>query len=938
MRYFYLFCLFFLLIAATASAQNSYSIKGKITDSVENAKLGNSTIVVLEAKDSIMIRFTRAAADGSFSISGLTKGKFIVLVSYPDYADYTEQFTLDSVHQTHNFGNINMNLKSRLLKEVIIKGTAAQIKIKGDTTEFNAAAFTNQPNAKVEDLLKQLPGITVDKDGKITAQGETVNKVLVDGEEFFGDDPTLVTKNIRADMVDKVQLYDKKSDQATFTGIDDGQRTKTLNIKLKADKKNGYFGKVDAGEGTDDYYQGQVLFNMFKGKQKFSVYGTVGNDGKTGLGWQDAQKYTGGSDNVQIVDNGIMFTSGSSDDLESWNGNYDGKGIPIARTGGAHYDTKFNDDKESLNTNFKIGSLTVDGTDNNISQSNFSPTQQQTTTSDQTYHNYLFREKLDVTYKLKIDTTSDLKLYVDGTSKHSQNISKYDATTLGNIGTTGIIDTLNTSERKIHNDVDTKIFDISAFYTKKFKKKGRTFSWNISEAYNQSQAKGNLYSDTHFYTYNPNLIKDSLVDQYKTSNLTSSILNSNMTYTEPISKTVSLIVNYGFGIGTSSADRKSYDPSSPGVYDILDNTYSNNYQLKEISNQGGAIINYKKGKLTLNFGTKVTNVNFDQTNLDDPNELVFKRDFVNWAPQGLLRFDITKQSGFSINYNGSTTQPTVDQIQPILVNNDPLNIVVGNPNLTPSFTNNFRINYHSYKVLSDQFISLYGDFSFTSNPITNSTNRDSVTGQTTTQYVNLNQKPYTYYGGLYFGQKIPIGGIEAGLDLSMNGTKNYNLSNGALDAITSNTYSPNFRISRYVEKKFNFNLSFGPTYTVGGSSLNPLNNNSHGSQGYGEFAVFLPFKFQISSDANYQYTSKSETFPTDYSRLLWNAKLVKSFKKDESIKLSLGCNDILNQNSGFDRNSNGIYITQDRYTTIKRFFMLELTWDFNKIGGGVPKK
>jgi hypothetical protein len=164
-----------------------------------------------------------------------------------------------------------MSLKSRLLKEVLIKGTVAAIKIKGDTTEYNAKAFVIQPNSKVEDLLKQLPGIQVDKDGKITAQGQTVNKVLVDGEEFFGDDPTLVTKNIRGDMVDKVQLYDKKSDQATFTGIDDGEKTKTINIKLKEDKKNGYFGKIDAGVGTDGYYEGQALYNKFKGKKKFRL-------------------------------------------------------------------------------------------------------------------------------------------------------------------------------------------------------------------------------------------------------------------------------------------------------------------------------------------------------------------------------------------------------------------------------------------------------------------------------------------------------------------------------------------------------------------------------------------------------------------------------------------------------------------------------------------
>src|SRR5579859_1398496 len=264
MKHLTLSILVFFIFSATLSAQNKYSIKGAVSDSVEHIKLRNTSVSVLNAKDSTLVTFARAGEDGSFNISGLYPGKFIVLLSYPDYADYVDQFSLDSAKENFNLGNIHLQLKSRLLHEVIIKGSAAQMKIKGDTIEFNASAYVTQPNAKVEDLLKQLPGIQVDKDGKITAQGQTVNKVLVDGEEFFGDDPTLVTKNIRADMVDKVQLYDKKSDQAAFTGIDDGQRTKTLNIKLKADKKNGYFGKVDAGVGTDNYYQGQILFNMFK--------------------------------------------------------------------------------------------------------------------------------------------------------------------------------------------------------------------------------------------------------------------------------------------------------------------------------------------------------------------------------------------------------------------------------------------------------------------------------------------------------------------------------------------------------------------------------------------------------------------------------------------------------------------------------------------------
>jgi hypothetical protein len=266
-------------------------IKGTIIDTSLNLKLKDASVLILNSKDSIIRQFTRTQQNGSFLMSGLQGGGYFLYVSYPGYADYSEKFILDSSRNNKDFNMIGMILKASLLKEVIIKGTVSTIKIKGDTTEYNAKAYKLSPNAKVEDLLKRLPGIQVDKDGKISAQGQNINKVLVDGEEFFGDDPTLVTKNLRADMVDKVQLFDKKSDQATLTGMNDGKTDKTLNIKLKEDKKNGYFGKADVGIGTNGYYQGQLMFNAFQGKQRFSVYGLMGNDGKTSLNWQDNAKY-----------------------------------------------------------------------------------------------------------------------------------------------------------------------------------------------------------------------------------------------------------------------------------------------------------------------------------------------------------------------------------------------------------------------------------------------------------------------------------------------------------------------------------------------------------------------------------------------------------------------------------------------------------------------
>ena len=344
-------------------------------------------------------------------------------MTYPNYADYVENFALDSVNHGHTFGSINLLLKSKLLADVIVKGKKAAIKIKGDTTEFNASSYEIQPNSKVEDLLKQLPGIQVDKDGKITAQGQTVSKVLVDGEEFFGDDPTLVTKNIRADMVDKVQLYDKKSDQATFTGIDDGQKTKTLNIKLKADKKNGTFGKVDAGMGTDDYYQGQLLYNTFKKKQKFSAYGTISNTSKTGLSWEDNQKL-GTANNVEAFDGGFYITNNDFD-----SGGYNGEGLPKTRSGGLHFDNKWNADKESINTNYKLSSTDVEGT-KNIQTQNSLPTGTINTNSNERFSNNSLRQKLDATYQVALDTTSNLKLSIDGTTKDIDNKSDFDATNL----------------------------------------------------------------------------------------------------------------------------------------------------------------------------------------------------------------------------------------------------------------------------------------------------------------------------------------------------------------------------------------------------------------------------------------------------------------------------------------------------------------------------
>jgi hypothetical protein len=931
MKHTILLCAFFTLFVTGAFAQNGYSIKGTIADSVEHVKLGTTSVAILEAKDSILVKFGYTKADGTFMLDGLRKGKYILLTAYPDYADYTEEFTLDSANQAHDFGSISMSLKSRLLQEVMIKGTASQMKIKGDTTEFNAKAFVIQPNAKVEDLLKQLPGITVDKDGKITAEGQTVTKVLLDGEEFFGDDPTLVTRNIRADMVDKIQLYDKKSDQAAFTGVDDGKTEKTINVKLRADKNTGIFGKFQAGDGPEGIYQGQVLLNAFKNKEKFSVFGTIGNNGKVGIGWQDEQKY-GMGDQLDFTDNGISINTQSSDDLDVFSGIYSGQGFPLAQTAGVHYDNKWNDDKQSVNVNYKVGYISIDGATNVLTQNNV-PGEIFDNGSNQNYHNNMFRQKLSVVYETKLDTSSNLKISVDGTVKHIITDNNYtSADTLNNA-------LVNSGTRQLNNTVDQRAFNANAFYTHKFHKPGRTLSFLVSESYSQSQANGFLKSHINFYNAQQQVDSTQDINESKTNNLQSNLFNTNLTYSEPLTASFTLALNYGIGVNHASADRNTFNANSTGVYNTFPvDSLSSNYTFNQFLNHAGAILNYKKGKLTFNFGTRVTDDQFHQ--LDNFTGNLNDRTFIDWAPQARLQYRFSPQKSFTFGYNGTTAQPTLEQLQPVASNSDPLNVIVGNPGLTPSFTNTFNINYQSYKVLTDQFFGFYGNYSFIDNPIVNHINYNQV-GQSVSEYFNLPGHATTNFnGGVNFGRKIQgLGGINVGVGFNINGNTSYNYTNDSLNMSKNYVLNPSINLGLYKMKKIELSFQAGPTYTISESSLQPtINNNGWGALANMDGTIYLPGKFQVGTYSTYQYTAATASFHNSFSQPIINLFLIKTFLKNDNLSIEAWENDVFNQNSGFSRVAQANLITQTVNNTLKRYFMLTINYDFTKMAVGAPKQ
>lgn len=918
----------FLLCCLTAFAQHAH-ISGTVSDTTEKKQLTNASILLLRPADSILIRHTRSDGSGHFRLDTVPKGHYLLLVTYPYYADYVDEIDApDSGNLT--LPPVPMVLKSKLLETVVVNGSKGAVRIKGDTTEFNADSFRTEAGASVEDLLKKLPGIQVDRNGKITAQGETVKKVLVDGEEFFGDDPTLVTQNLHADMVDKVQVYDKKSDQATFTGIDDGQREKTINLKLKNGKKNGYFGRVTASAGTDGYYDEELMANYFKNKEKLAAYGILSNTGKTGLNWSERDNY--GQSVLGSIDvdqtTGSMSFQGNNDELDTWSGQYEGQGFPSVMTGGLHFNNKWQDETQSLNGNYKYMDMKVNGTSTTNSEY-ILPDTFYFNNQRQTFKNEIIRQTVDGLYEWKFDSSTSLKVMANGGNDHKTTFNQFESQYLA-------IDSslVNSNNRSTTTSGDNHVVNSNILFRKKLHKTGRTFSVNVRENYTDNSSDGYLYSDTKYYT-GGSISSDSLVNQFKNYRTITTLIDSKATYTEPLSKYSFLVANYGVVINNSHSDRNSFNQDNGGKYTSLDSLYSNDYVYNILTQRTGVAYSYIKKKLRFSLGGDVGFSHFKQEDLHADTST--GRNFVNWYPTASLNYSFTNMRRLRLNYNGGTTQPSVSQIQPIVTNEDPLNVTVGNPALKPQFANRINLGFNDYKVLTDRGIWINVYTNFTPHDISTSVNVDS-TGKRTTQYVNVNG---TWSAGGYFSFSFKWKKPDIRFDFHVNPSENNNVTivDGLNNITRSKTASFGTGIYKSKEKKYEIGSDFNATYTTSQSTINTgitTNYWTYEIQPFGN--LYLPLHFQIHTDGDINIRPKSSAFPTNNNVVVLNAWVGKKFLKNDALLIKVTVYDIFNQQVGFNRTVNSNFITQNTYSTLKRFGLLSVVWNFTKAGTPAPKE
>jgi len=899
------------------------SIKGTVVDTLNHQKLARVVVTLLQAKDSMLYRFTRSDAAGNFSLAPLKGGNYLLLVTAPGFADYVEPVTLTDT-TTLSHANIILSLKSRLLQEVVINQTIAAIKMKGDTTEYNADSFKVPPNATVEDLLKKLPGIQVDKNGQITAQGEKVQKVLVDGEEFFGDDPTLATQNLRADMVDKVQVFDKKSDQATFTGIDDGEKTKTLNLKLKDSKKNGYFGKLGTGAGNDGYHDSQAMLNIFKQKQKISGYAIVSNTGKTGLNWQERNNFgQSNADNLSYDETTDSYSYfGQSDELEDWDGRYNGQGYPLVQTGGLHYNNKWNEDKQSINGNYKIMQLYMNGHSATRSQYLLPDTIYYTNSSEQ-FSNSILRNRANGIYELQLDSSSSIKITVDGGLDHKLTNSTYNTQSIAEDSSL-----VNQNNRHITTTGDVRTLNSNILWRKKLRKKGRTLSLNIMERYSNNSSDGYLNAITEFYKDGG--VEDiQRIDQYKTNSGENIAFDTKLTYTEPLSAVSFLIFNYGIVLNNSYSDRNSFNLDGNGKYSELDTLYSSDYTFNIFTHRGGISYSFIGKKLRVNFGGNVGLTSFDQQDMHQGATL--QRDFVNWYPQANMSYMFTTQRRLSFYYNGYTRQPGIEQIQPLRTNEDPLNVTIGNPGLKPQFSNTLRLSFNDYRMLSERGIwaSIY--YNFTGNAISSRSTVDS-TGKRTNQAVNVNgNRNGSLYLDYFF--KLKKTGTRLGFNGSLRYNRFINYVNDLLNETNSGNYTAGFYLSQSREKKYDIRFDASATYTNSRSSVQQdIKTNYWTFNINPNLDLYLPWKLQLHTDCNFNLRQKTAAFDNNNNVILWNAWIGKKFLKNDALLVKASVNDLLNENIGFNRQVNSNFISENTYGTISRYLFLSVTWNFNKTG------
>ena len=908
-----------VVLAFQSQAQNhsgddeGNQIRGKIMDAETRQPVIGASVAVKTLADSL-ITGTVTASDGGFQLSGPDIPTYKIDVSFLGFEIISK--TMNEGDDL-NLGTLLMVESSRLLGEVVVEGEVPVGEMRGDTTVFNASAFRTRENAVAEDLISKIPGVTI-QNGQIQAQGEQVQKVLVDGREFFGSDPSIALRNLPSDMIESVEILDQRSDQSRLTGLDDGNYAKTINIITKGNMRNSQFGRVFAGYGLDDRYAAGGNINFFKDDKRISVIGLFNNINQQNFSSDDLLGVSGGMGGGRMRGGGGRGGGGFSVGREN--------GIVSTNSIGVNYSDKWG---EKINF---TGSYFYNATENNL----FRTTNRETIVSEDQRQYYQERLLGTVTNKnhringrMEYDINENNAIIISPSVSFQDN-SNYNDTDGLNLG--GGLDSLSAARTITDNVASGYNFSNNLTYRYKFEKRGRTLSANFFTAMNKRDRL------TDMLTVNRDFVRSAYDTLIQETNALSDGFNyrANLTYTEPINDRSIATVNYQIGNNKSAADQKTFQLANEQGIMVLDTALSNEFDNKFTTQRTGVGYRYSHEGLNVNF-----NVDYQYARLNNksyfPLEASFKRDFRNVLPTAVLSYRTEGGTSFRLRYRTGTDEPSVNQLQNVINNNNPLNLSVGNPDLGQSFSNNFFLNMSRVNMEKSRTLFVFLNGSFTENYIGTHTfiaPRDTLinnevllrTGGQLTTPINLsgrwNSRMFVNYG-----TSIPALKSQFNLNSSIGYNRTPGMINGRISANENVDLGQGFTLTSNISKDVDFTLSTNGTYSIVNSSLQTNANNNYFIQNSNIRFYFSPNegKLFVSNNVNHMlYSGLSEGM--DQSVWLWNIEAGYRFLKNNKGELKLTVFDLLGQNNSISRSISDVTITDTYTNVLTRYGLVSFTY------------
>ncbi|MBA3648009.1 MAG: TonB-dependent receptor [Chitinophagales bacterium] len=896
MKYFLIPFFTFLSLAVFSQTME---IKGIVQDS-SNRPLPYAVVMAIRLSDSLLMSFTRTDNNGFFNLNDIAIDTCEITVSHQGFGDKTFYVFGSKENSVFDFGKFSLPPKSITLKEVVIYAFKDPVYYKGDTLVYTADSFKVKPNATVEDLLKKLPGIKVDAAGKITSNGTQIDQVLVDGDEFFGSDQTIATRNLNAENVQSVQLYDKKNENAGAG--ENSEPLKIMDLKLKEDSKKGYFGKASAASDLTKFYEGELLANKFKGRQKVSAFALFSNTPNSSIGWGDAFKYgLTGDMNTWTGDNGETYY---------WQNN-GSSGIPKALKTGLFYSGKLGK-KTKLTANYTYKSLQVQNETATTSQYFLTDTTYKTNNLTQSFQKSE-PQSLNLTIIESLDSVTDLELQ----TKLSYSPVSAKNKSFTEFFTESDMLTRSTSVES-SNKTDAVNLSENLKFTRRFKKQDRLLVLNYSYTLSNNKSEGFLKSfNNYYYT----AASDS-INQKRTNSGKTQVHYFSTVYTESLKKKIKLEFSYDFNYSFSSQDIHTLDFIN-GEYNAENFLLTNNFTNKRYINRAGIKFIYESKKQRLNLGARLRNVELISDDLVRQNQI--KQSVNNILPYGSYTYNFSNNRRLNFQYNTNSVQPAINQLQPVPDNSDPDYINIGNPDLLPTYSQQIKASYTSYKPISGSYTQGNLEFKTIHNDISNSVHYDSI-GRTITQPINVNGN---YYINGWINMDIPLFSdvVKIGPDVNFDLSKETNFINGKKN-ITKNTSASAGLDLSFHKEKVDISMDANFDYTVPSSSLNRESNLPYSSQNLSASLYFeLPYKLKIESNADYTINNR-RTQGYNINYFIWNVSLSETFFKKENLIVSMSVNDLLNQNIDTRRTIQDNVIIDTKSNVVGRYYLLKVLYKF----------